>query len=108
MIHTYKILQLDNSKESLIYDKLFTSWNELGGLNRFDINDYETVYEGEIESSDYFNYFELLDELFSIFNREHPIGFKGHSLSVSDVVCIDGTFWYCDSFGWVEIPFAFA
>ena len=33
----------------------------------------------------------------------HPKDFRGHSLSVSDVVRLDGTDYYCDSLGWVNI-----
>ena len=42
------------------------------------------------------------DQLYEIFNLHRPEDFRGHSLSVSDVV-YDGKYWYCDSFGWVEL-----
>ena len=64
-------------------------------------NEYQKVYEGEIEggNSEYF----ILEDLFSIFNVNHPEDFKGHSLSVSDVVELDGKLWYCDSYCWHKI-----
>ena len=59
---------------------------------------YDKVYEGEVEN---FN----LDEIFRIFNCDIPADFKGHLLSVSDVVVVEGKAYYCDSFGWKQIDF---
>ena len=36
-------------------------------------------------------------------NINHPINYKGHSLSVSDICEIDNKYYFCDSFGWKEI-----
>ena len=44
-----------------------------------------------------------LEELFKIFNIKIPEDFKGHSLSVSDIVEIDGKNYYCDFVGWEEL-----
>lgn len=65
---------------------------------KVDKGNYEKVYEGEFESGN-------LEELFQIFNIHHPEDFKGHSLSVSDVVIMEGVAYYCDSFGWEQIDF---
>lgn len=52
-----------------------------------------------------------LEKLYEIFNREHPAGYKGRSMSVSDVVeIVDGMtgksyFHFCDSFGFKEVSF---
>jgi hypothetical protein len=65
---------------------------------------YEEVYSGEINrvnGSDY----ETLEELFKIFNINHPEDFHGHSLSVSDIVKLDDTFYFCDDLGWDKIDF---
>lgn len=66
----------------------------------FDLNDYEIVYEGEIEEE---NVNIALEKLFNIFNVNHPGDFTGHSLSVSDIVEIDSVKYYCDMFDWVKI-----
>ena len=65
---------------------------------------YQRVYEGSVEAKD-------LEDVFRIFNIEKPEDYKGRSLSVSDVIevvksdsCEPG-FYYCDSFGFKEIPF---
>lgn len=62
---------------------------------------YKCVYDGDME-------FEDLEDVFCIFNMRHPDGFKGHSLSVSDIVKVlnddrTKTSYYCDSFGWKKI-----
>jgi hypothetical protein len=41
-----------------------------------------------------------LDYLFFIFNERHPEDFRSHSLSVGDIVRLDGQAHYCDSVGW--------
>jgi len=95
----YKIYQLRSIRNT---DYAFCGWNEAKD-HGFDISDYREVYSGEIPQKN------CLDELFRIFNLEHPADFTGHSLSVSDVVAIkeegnDYWYWfYCDSFGWEEI-----
>ena len=40
---------------------------------------YETVFSGELEVQD-------LQDIFTIFNIAHPEGYRGRSMSVSDVV----------------------
>lgn len=51
---------------------------------------------------------QILEQLFYIFNMEHPKGYKAHSLSVGDVVTIDqvdGTqhYYSCESVGWKRL-----
>jgi hypothetical protein len=90
----YRIKQLKKDKES----KLFQWWSWV--KDKFDLNDYEVIYEGEIDGN---STYECLEQLFYIFNQEHPEDFKGHSLSVSDIVELDGGNFYCDSHGWVNV-----
>ena len=94
-MNTYKILQLNKEHEN---ENIFLSWDDV--KDRFTLGNYDVVYEGEICGN---NYYEILDELYEIFNLYHPKDFKGRSLSVSDVVVLNGINWYCDSFGWVNI-----
>lgn len=61
------------------------------------LEDYKLVYEGEEDDE------VELDDIFTKFNIAHPEGFKGHSLSVSDVVELDGKYYYCDDMGWEEV-----
>ena len=98
----YEIYQLDYAKESVKNShKMFEKWEWLikydGGFN---FQDYKKVYEGEEEGEDNI---DILDKLFEKFNLTHPVNFRGHSLSVSDVIILDDKMYYCDSIGWKEI-----
>lgn len=77
--------------------KLFESYDVVDKyFGKVDMNDYEVVYVGQQEA-------KTLDDVFFIFNMIRPSDFKGHSLSVSDIVWFKGKMWYCDSFGWKEV-----
>jgi hypothetical protein len=67
-----------------------------------NINRYKTVYKNSIKLQ-FDSELEVLDNLFRIFNIEHPKDYKGISMSVGDIVEIFGKFYYCDSMGWKEI-----
>jgi len=59
---------------------------------------YDEVFNAEIDETD-------LEAIYSRFNTTgHPLH-RGHSLSVSDVVVMDGKAHYCQSVGFKEIPF---
>ena len=59
---------------------------------------YDEVFNAEIKESG-------LEDIFQRFNTEgHPL-FRGHSLSVSDVVVTDAGAFFCDSFGFQQVPF---
>lgn len=71
----------------------------------FNETDYEIVYEGKIKTNDIapFDLRLALEDLFYTFNMDRPKDFKGHSMSVSDIVELNGKKYYCDSFGFKEI-----
>ena len=62
-------------------------------------SDYELVFDGEVAA-------ERLEDIFYIFNKRHPEGYRGRSMSTSDVVWAEGlgTF-FCDSIGFKPIKF---
>ena len=66
------------------------------------MSDYQTVYDGEVETNS-------LEALYTKFNIEHPPGYAGHSLSMSDVLELydetGSSFFYCDRFGFQKIAF---
>ena len=68
--------------------------------DQIDLDDYKVAYEGELEYPEMPN---ALEELFEIFNIRRPEDFKGRSMSVSDIVEVDGKNYYCDAAGWVEL-----
>lgn len=64
---------------------------------------YDIVYDGDLEAN-------TLDDIYTILNiGKRPDNYRGHSLSVSDIVEIvkadKSTYHYCDSFGWVPMEF---
>lgn len=95
----YSIYQLDFSNPVVVNERIaYMSWDYITNHCGFDLQRYNKVYEGEIESDDIDSV--TLEELFRIFNIDHPANFRGHSLSVSDVVILDGKKYYCDNYGW--------
>ena len=99
----YEILQLDYNNVNVRNDGLmYMPWkyvNEKFGFNHWN---YEKVYEGEVEEEDK-DTLGILEGLFRKFNLFHPNDFKGHSISTSDVIVLDGVKYYCDSIGWVNV-----
>ena len=101
---TYKIYQLPNGEK---YHGIRFESKEQLEKDEVQLNheDYGLVYEGEIDD---FKGNATLEAIFTQFNTAYPADFSGHSLSVSDVIVIsaDGkeSAYYCDSFGFVEMP----
>ena len=93
----YKLYQIKDV-ENCSY--VFSGFNFAQKDNKFSLNDYEVVYEGEIED---YNIEYTLEKLFDIFNMNHPEDFRSRSMSVSDVVELDGEYYYCDIFGFKKI-----
>ena len=73
--------------------------HSMGEKVRFE--NYTMVYEGTTGRD------TTLEDIFVMFNTSHPTDFRGHSLSVSDVVSVkeDGewTGYYVDSFGFRKL-----
>ena len=78
------------------YDRLQAAGNVVDRAN------YELVYSAPLAPG------TSLEDIYTRFNIDHPKDFKGHSLSVSDVVVLhqDGqdAAHYVDSFGYKEVP----
>ena len=77
---------------------------ELESLAKFqnssevDASLYDDVFDAEMDEVE-------LEEIWTRFNHEkHPL-YRGHSLSVSDVVVTDDGAFFCDSFGFEKIEF---
>lgn len=88
-----RILQIDRNKD-VDYDFMDYDYAITHG---FSLDDYKCVWEENIDSD------TDLDEIFTRFNINHPEGYRGHSLSVSDIVDLEGHLYYCDGMGWVEL-----
>ena len=91
----YKIKQIKDVENCAYAFKRY-EWAK----NVLDLNDYEVVYDGELDCPEMPN---ALEELFEIFNNKRPKDFERRSMSISDIVEIDGKNYYCDFVGWEEL-----
>ena len=78
------------------YDELLERFGEPNPEN------YQVVYDGQLETNN-------LDAIYEKFNLDHPPGYQGHSLSMSDVIELydqnGSSFHYVDRFGFKEVGF---
>ena len=91
----YKIKRIKDA-ENCAYACKHYEWAK----NVIDLNDYEVVYEGELDYPEMPN---ALEELFEIFTVRRPKDFEGRGMTISDVVEIDGKNYDCDFVGWEEL-----
>ena len=100
----YQILQVKESAENSRYIK-FSSLEMLEHLGLKVTRDmYEIVWEGEVDESETVD--GTLEDIFRRFNiGAKPEDYKGHSLSVSDIVRLDDKYYYCDSYSFEQIEF---
>ena len=98
---TFSIYQLRGGEETRDYR--FEPYERLqaAGL-AVDSANYDLVYTAPLDKS------TSLEDINRTFNIDHPADFRGHSLSVSDVVVLhqngQDTAHYVDSFGYMEVP----
>lgn len=88
----YKIYQINKDHK----ERLFRRYNGYAKKSW-----YNEVYSGEVEPKS--NVMATLEKLFFMFNIDNPSDFRGHSLSISDVIYLDGKYYYCDSLGFKEV-----
>ena len=107
----YKIYQLsveDENSPGFAYK--FWDWDKIQlklkdnniSLGEF-LNMYELKYEGEIEEGK--STIGTLEKVYRMFNDYSlmPDDFKGHSLSMSDIVELDDIKYICDTIGFAEV-----
>lgn len=106
--NVYLILQLKDGPETA--DVRFESFARLEQMGKTPNPDhYEAAYFANTPAYFYgMSNAEALEELYLTFNLKCPADFKGHSLSVSDVVVLNredqaGAF-YVDRIGFKELP----
>ena len=103
---SFEIYQVKSGEGN--HDKRFAGLSELSGAP--NVADYDLVYSGKLSEIDVNteNKNEILESIFTKFNTDRPEDFKGHSLSVSDVVVLHkddtDTAHYIDSLGFKNVP----
>ena len=84
---------------------LFMGLDMAREMGLFDASSYHCVWEGEVPDQ------STLDNIYAEFNDKHHDGYKGHSLSVSDIIEViggsdlykDGSRFYVDNIGFQEV-----
>jgi hypothetical protein len=88
--------EVDVMMKFIDYEDLLERFGEPNPKN------YQVVYDGQLETNN-------LDAIFEKFNLHHPPGYRGHSLSMSDIIELydsnGSSFHYIDRFGFREIGF---
>ena len=98
---SFSIYQLRN--EDSTRDYRFEPYDRLQAAGRtVDKSNYTEVYTAPLTAG------TTLEDIYRTFNVDYPADFKGHSLSVSDVVVLhqngQDTAHYCDSVGFQQVP----
>ena len=98
---TFSIYQLKRGDETR--DFRFEPYDRLAATGRTaDRANYDLIYTAELTPG------TSLEDIYTRFNIDHPKDFKGHSLSVSDVVVLhqngQDTAHYVDSSGYRQVP----
>ena len=94
----YQLAHSDTTRDFRFepYDRLQATGKAVERAN------YELIYTAPLTAG------TSLEDIFTRFNIDHPKDFKGHSLSVSDVVVLhqngENTAHYVDSIGYKEVP----
>lgn len=99
-----KIYQVNTDRDSnqvafMSHDML----KNLQGTDNIDSDIYDCVFDGEVACG-------CLEGVYRMFNEDHPTGYRGRSLSVSDIVEIiesktDPKFYFCDTEGFKRVDF---
>ena len=101
---TYAIYQLKRDDSTANIRFMNSEYLQKKGIEP-QYENYELVYTGALTKDG--NQIEKLEDLYRIFNVEHPHDFSGHSLSVSDIVALKQagvvSYHYVDSIGYKEL-----
>lgn len=97
---SFSIYQIKSGDETRDYR--FEPYDRLQATGRsVDRANYDLVYTAPLDGK------TTLEDIYRTFNIDHPADFKGHSLSVSDVVVLHqggkDTAHYCDSFDFQQV-----
>ena len=99
--NSFDIYQLKNNETTRDFRFERMEFLKKKGIS-VDKENYNLIYHAPLDKKD------TLDSIYERFNLYHPADFRGHSLSVSDVVVFhkDGvdTAYYVDSYGFTEVP----
>ena len=99
--NSYEIYQLKNNEAGHDLRFMNTDYLKKRG-QKVNRENYDPIYNAPLDTG------ETLDSIYEKFNLYRPADFRGHSLSVSDVIVFhkDGrdNAYFVDSFGFTEVP----
>lgn len=97
----FGIYQLNDTPQAQEVKFMNSDFHEMKGV-AISRENYDLVYTAPLEEG------TSLEDIFTHFNIDRPEDFRGHSLSVSDVVVLhqngENTCHFVDSFGYKEVP----
>ena len=100
-----KIFQINMDRdENRVKFSRFEILKILQGSSKVNPEIYDLVYASDVDCKN-------LEDVYKMFNLAHPEDFRGHSLSVSDIVEVSDSklvangFYFCDSFGFQKVEF---
>jgi len=101
----YELYQVKNGAEHR--DLMFSNMKLINKLKlNIEQSHYDKVYAGSADKKSSAN--EVLESLFVKFNLQFPSDYRARSMSVSDIVVLNDhgkkQAYFCDSFGFVEVP----
>lgn len=91
MIYNVKIYQMEDG------DNLFMPYDFTMKHGGIKLNDYKMIYE--MNMVNHRGIYDSLNMIYDRFNLYHPEDYRGRSLSVSDIVELNGDKYYVDSLG---------
>ena len=95
-VSIYQIADVNSNKVFQNYEKVVEKY---GGIK---LSDYKKVYECTHATTKK-NTTTILDEIYARFNGVHPEDYKGRSISISDIIVLDGIMYYVDTMGFEMI-----
>ena len=102
----FKIYQMKNNirMRYVRYTSLETAARKVPDLS---LKDYNMVWEGETDTKGEILHSLILEHIVQTFNLNPPLEFvwdiKTRSVSVSNIIELDGVFYYIDPFGFTEL-----
>ncbi len=103
----YRIYQLKDTPDYHGIRFQNSARNQKQGV-KLNKDDYDLIYEGNWDELKDIPANYRLERIFEKFNTDLPEGFRGHSLSVSDVITVGNkdtqTAYYVDSVGFTDFP----
>jgi len=108
MKYTYTFNQIRGNTRDRVMKTFMNYERTVSYFGQINADDYFIADSGVIEAE---TPEAACEKLFSMYNINHPAGYAGRSMSVSDIVNLwdnskeppEKTSWYCDSVGFVRI-----